>query len=146
MADQNNDKTNLNSQPQNVRDQVALLSFIEDLIKEKNNPTIKPEQLPNIKAALLIELNDMINTRMVTLLPEASQRQLDALLERKVSDEELDKFFSEKIPNLSAEIASVLLDFRAAYLTPLAPPTEEKKPSEELLMPSPAPVSQNTPN
>lgn len=119
MADQNQNKTGLTNQPQSVRDQVALLSFIDDLIKEKKDPSITPEQLPNIKVALLTELNEMINTRMVTLLPEVSQRLLDALLERKASDEEIDKFFSEKISNLSAEIASVLVDFRGAYLTPI---------------------------
>jgi len=135
MADQNNNKTNLNSQPQSVRDQVALLSFIDDLIKEKNDPSIKPEQLPQVKAALLTELNEMINTRMVTLLPEVSQRQLDAILERKASNEELDKFFSEKIPNLTAELASVLIDFRTAYLLPLS---SAKK--EDLPPPPPAPV------
>lgn len=139
MTDQNNGTTNLTSQPQGVRDQVAFLSFIDDLIKEKNDPSIKPDQLPNIKAALLTELNEMINTRMVILLPEVSQRLLDAMLERKVSDKELDKFFSEKIPNLSAEIASVLLDFRAAYLTPLTPTTAAAK--DESLMPSPAPAA-----
>jgi len=143
MVDQNNDKGNLTDQPQNVRDQVALLSFVENLIKEKNDSSIKPEQLPQVKAALLMELNEMINTRMVTLLPEVSQRQLDAMFERKASDEELDKFFVEKIPNLSAEIASVLLDFRGAYLTPLTPQTEEKKSTDELLTPAPAPISQN---
>ncbi len=139
MADQNQNKTGLTNQTQGVRDQVALLSFIDDLIKEKNDPSIKPDQLQNIKAALLTELNEMINTRMVTLLPEVSQRQLDAMLERKATDEELDKFFSEKIPNLSAEIASVLLDFRGAYLTPLTPTTAAAK--DESLMPSPAPVT-----
>jgi len=143
MTDQNNGKTNLTSQPQGVRDQVALLSFIDDLIKEKNDSSITPEQLPQVKAALLTELNEMINTRMVTLLPEVSQRQLDAMFERKATDEELDKFFSEKIPNLSAEIASVLIDFRGAYLTPLTPQTEEKKATDEFLMPSPAPITQN---
>jgi len=141
MADQDNSKTNLASQPQGVRDQVALLSFIDNLIKEKNDQSITPEQLPQVKAALLTELNEMINTRMVTLLPEVSQRLLDAMLERKASDQELDKFFSEKIPNLSAEIASVLIDFRAAYLTPIASPTPAVK--DEPLMPSPAPITQN---
>jgi hemoglobin-like flavoprotein len=57
--------TDLNNQPQSIRDQVALLSFIEDILKEKNDSTIKPEALPQVKAALLKELNYMINTHMV---------------------------------------------------------------------------------
>ncbi|MFA6532411.1 MAG: hypothetical protein WCT22_00260 [Patescibacteria group bacterium] len=135
MTDQNTDKNNLNNQPQSIRDQVALLSFIEDLLKEKNDSTIKPEALPQVKAALLKELNDMINTHMVAILPEADQRELNILLKNKVAVEEIDKFFEEKIPNLAAELASVLIDFRTAYLLPL-PPTKK----EDLTPPPPAPV------
>ena len=127
--------TDLNNQPQSIRDQVALLSFIEELLKEKNDSTIKPEALPQVKVALLKELNDMINTHMVAILSEADQRELNILLKNKASVEELDKFFEQKIPNLTAELASVLIDFRTAYLLPL--PGEKK---EDLPPPPPAPV------
>lgn len=120
MVDQNQDKKNLNNQPQGIRDQVALLSFIEDLIKEKNDPSIKSEALPQVKAALLKELNDTINTHMVAILSDMDQKELDILLKNNCSDEELDNFFVKKIPNLTAELASVLLDFRTAYLLPLS--------------------------
>lgn len=119
MVDQNQDKKDLNNQPQGIRDQVALLSFIEDLLKEKNDSTIKVEALPQVKAALLKELNDTINTHMVAILSDMDQKELDILLKNNCSDEELDNFFVKKIPNLTAELASVLLDFRTAYLLPL---------------------------
>ncbi|PIQ71991.1 hypothetical protein COV87_00295 [Candidatus Roizmanbacteria bacterium CG11_big_fil_rev_8_21_14_0_20_37_16] len=134
MADHNQDKNIFKNQPQNIRDQVALLSFIENLIKEKNDP-IKPEALPQVKVAMLNELNEMINTRMVRLLDAPDQRELDILLKNKVSDEELDKFFENKIPNLTVELASVLIDFRVAYLLPL--PSDKKS---ETPPPPPAPV------
>ena len=134
MADHNQDKNIFKNQPQNIRDQVALLSFIENLIKEKNDP-IKPDALPQVKVAMLNELNEMINTRMVRLLDAPDQRELDILLKNKVSDEELDKFFENKIPNLTVELASVLIDFRVAYLLPL--PSDKK---EDLTPPPPAPV------
>lgn|SRR3989344_950373 len=130
MTDQNQP---LNNQPQGVRDQVALLSFINDLIKEKNDPAIKSEALPQVKTALLNELNQMITTHTVAILSETDQRELDILLKNKTADEELDKFFLEKIPNLKAELASVLLDFRAAYLYKPEKPVETS-------MPIPAPV------
>jgi len=87
----------LNNQPQGVRDQVALLAFIDDLIKEKNDPAIKSEALPQVKTALLNELNQMITTHTVAILSETDQRELDILLKNKTADEELDKFFLEKI-------------------------------------------------
>jgi len=134
MADQNQDKNLLKDQPQSIRDQVALLSFVENLIKEKNDP-IKPDALPQVKVAMLNELNEMINTRMVRLLDAPDQRELDILLKNKVSDEELDKFFEKKIHNLTVELESVLIDFRVAYLLPL--PSDKK---EDLTPPPPAPV------
>jgi len=133
MADQNQDKNLLKNQSQSIRDQVALLSFVENLIKEKNDP-IKPDALPQVKVAMLNELNEMINTRMVRLLDAPDQRELDILLKNKVSDEELDKFFENKIPNLTVELASVLIDFRVAYLLPL--PSDKK----EDLTPPPLPL------
>lgn len=130
MTDQNQDNTLLKNQPQSIRDQVALLSFVEGLIKEKNDPTITPESLPQVKVALLNELNQMINTHMVAILPDYDQRELDILLKNKVSDEELDKFFEKKIPKLTSELASVLIDFRTAYLSPIP----------QVTTPPPAPV------
>jgi hypothetical protein len=132
MADQNQDKNLLKNQPQSIRDQVALLSFVENLIKEKNDP-IKPDALPQVKVALLNELNEMINTRMVRLLDDHDQRELDILLKNNVPDEELDKFFEKKIPNLTVELASVLIDFRVAYLLPIDKITTPQ-------IPPPAPV------
>ncbi|OGK17451.1 hypothetical protein A2774_00265 [Candidatus Roizmanbacteria bacterium RIFCSPHIGHO2_01_FULL_39_12c] len=124
MTDQN--KSSLQQQPKSVRDQVALLGFLDNLIKEKNDPSLTPEKLPQVKAALLQELNEMINSHMVKLLSEDAQRRLDAIFDRNASDEEIDDFFINNIPILSAEIASVLLDFRAAYLYPLQTPTQQK--------------------
>jgi len=137
MTDQN--QSSLQQQPKSIRDQVALLSFLDNLIKEKNDPLIKPEQLQQVKAALLQELNEMINIQMVKSLSEADQRQLDAMFDRKANDEEIDDFFVKKIPNLSAEIASVLLDFRAAYLTPLNAPSGQTQQQNQNLPPSPSP-------
>jgi len=142
MTDQN--QSSLQQQPKSIRDQVALLSFLDNLIKEKNDPLIKPEQLQQVKAALLQELNEMINIQMVKSLSEADQRQLDAMFDRKANDEEIDDFFVKKIPNLSAEIASVLLDFRAAYLTPLNAPSGQTQQQNQNLPPSPS-VAQNPP-
>src|SRR3989338_5008431 len=140
MTDQN--QSSLQQQPKSIRDQVALLSFLDNLIKEKNDPLIKPEQLQQVKAALLQELNEMINIQMVKSLSEADQRQLDAMFDIKANDEEIDDFFVKKIPNLSAEIASVLLDFRAAYLTPLNAPSGQTQQQNQNLPPSQS-VAQN---
>jgi len=103
-----------------LRDQVALLSFVEDLIKERKDPNINEKNIANVRALLLKEVNEAINTHLVSLLTERDQIELDVLLEKKMTNEQLDDFFRKKIPNLEVEIASALLNFRAAYLYPLA--------------------------
>jgi hypothetical protein len=112
-----------------LRDQVALLSFVEDLIKERKDPNINEKNIANVRALLLKEVNEAINTHLISLLTEKDQIELDVLLEKKMTNEELDDFFHKKIPNLEVEIASALLNFRAAYLYPLASQTSAEKPA-----------------
>ncbi len=118
-------------------DQVALLSFIDGMIKDKKDPQITEKNIDQTKAVLLKLINEDINRRLVGLLPEEARAELDKLLDKKASDEELNNFFLAKIPNLEAEVAAVLLDFKNSYLYPLA-----QKPEESIQKPpdlSPAP-------
>lgn len=109
-----------------LRDQVALLSFVDDLIRERKDPNINEKNIANVRALLLKEVNEAVNTHLVSLLTERDQIELDVLLERKMTNEQLDDFFRKKIPNLEVEIASALLNFRAAYLYPLTQTSAEK--------------------
>ena len=104
---------------QALEDQVELLSFVHDIIREKNDPTIKPENVQDITLMLLGQLNESINTHLIMLLPEKDQLALDKLMDQDATNYELDQFMERKIPNMKAEIASVLLDFRAVYLYPV---------------------------
>lgn len=104
---------------QAVKNQIALLSFVDDLIKARTDQKYAEKDLPNIKTLLLKEVNDAINTHLVSLLTEKDQLELDKFLDQNPTDDQLDDFFRKKIPNLEVEIASVLLNFRAAYLYPL---------------------------
>lgn len=133
MTDQNA------NQPKNdraARDQVALVSFIDDLIKERKDPNIKPENLAQVKELLLKEVNDAINRHLVSLLADKDKLELDTLLDKNPTTEDLDQFFSSKITNLEAEIASALLSFRSAYLFPVT----QTKSSNKLETPPPAPA------
>ncbi len=115
----NDQNKNQKDSLQGVRDQVALLSFIENLIKEKNDPQINEKNIDQVKMVLLRQLNEMIDTHLISMLDEGSQRELDQLLDKNIPNKELEDFFKSKIPNLDVEIANVLLNFRAAYLYPL---------------------------
>lgn len=136
MADQSTNPTPPSNKA--IKDQVALLSFVEDIIEERKDPNIKPENLPKVKELLLKEVNDSINRHLISLLPDKEQVELDELLDKNVSDEEIDAYFAKKIPNLEAEIASVLLNFRAAYLYPLK--AQEAQTQEQSQSPPPDPM------
>lgn len=101
---------------QAMKDQAALMSFIEGLIKDKKDPNITQQSMPQVKAMLLTQLNEAINTHLVNMLSEKDQIELDDLLNKNPSDDELNAFFKSRIPNLEPEIASAMLNFRAAYL------------------------------
>jgi len=68
---------------------------------------------------LLRELNAVINRHLITLLPEKEIGALDEPMDQDATDYALDQFTVRNIPNLEVEIASVLLNFRAAYLYPV---------------------------
>lgn len=118
-----------------LKDQIALLSFIEDMLKEANDTSIKPEALPAIKETLLTKLNEDINTHMINLLSEAGQKELDALLDKNATDDEISNFFYAKIPNFETEMAAVMLSFKGAYL--YKPAENASLSTEEEIMPAP---------
>ncbi len=99
-----------------VVDQKALLVFIDDLIKAKNDPSITEKELPEVRKLLLNEVNLAINSHLVNLLPKKAQLELDKLLDENPSDEQLNVFFIRNVSNLEIEVAAALLNFRAAYL------------------------------
>ncbi len=120
-----------------MMDQAALASFIDKLIDERQDPNITEATHPQIKAMLLSELNQAINTHLINRLSEKDQLALEDLLNTNPSDDDLNKFFMDTIPNLEVEIASALLNFRTAYLTPIGGKASEIPPP-----PPPAPVNE----
>lgn len=95
---------------------IALLSFIDDILAERTDLHLTDEELPKVKAALLKEVNEAINTHLISILPEKLQHELSVFLDRSPTDEEVSNFFSRHIPNVQQEIATALINFRAAYL------------------------------
>lgn len=146
MTDQNTDQPVVPSE-KTVKDQIALLSFVDEIIKERKDPTTTQENLQKVREILLKQVNDAINRQLIGLLTDKDQIELDDLLEKNVKDEEIDSFFAKKIPNLESEIASILLNFRAAFLYPvrdrLQQEAQQKSNSQNMQPPpppDPAPV------
>lgn len=149
MTDQNQKPNQPNIR--DLKDQAALLSFVDELIRERKDPNINDKNREQMRAFLLQQVNEAINTHLITLLSEEDQKELDILLDKNVSNQELDEFFKRKIPNLTVEIATALINFRAAYLYPVVKKeleNEKNSNQQDQLsnncsqdLPPPAPVS-----
>lgn len=133
-----NDQHNNKSDKKAMMDEVALSAFVDKLIDERKDPNITQATRPQVKAMLLAEVNEAINTHMVNCLSEKDQLALDDLLNTNPTDEDLNKFFMETVSNVEVEIASALLNFHAAYVTPLG----KAAPAAPSPL-SPAPVNKN---
>lgn len=137
MDDNNTNPT----QDQGISDQAALLAYVEQMIKDSGDPA---QDTQENKQELLKAVNDEINRHLVDLLSEADQEELNTLLDREASDEELNNFFSSKVPNIDEEIAAVLLNFRAMYLNPVSGEDTEQEITEPTAL-DPAPT-EDTPS
>jgi hypothetical protein len=121
-----------NNIPQGARDQAALAAFVEQMITDKKDPAVNGENMSRLSEVLLGELNDQINTHLINLLPEDKQKELEGLLDKEANDMAIDGFFEKNIVNLEAEIAAVLLNFRAGYL---AVPVKNTEPPKNIELP-----------
>ncbi len=67
---------------------------------------------------LLKELDTFVLLRICAALPPSELTQLNALIERGVTEEELQVITTGSIPNLQAFAHGILMDFRAQYVKP----------------------------
>lgn len=124
-----------------MQDQMAIRTFVDKLIEERKDPEVTPERAPVIHAMLIKKVNEAINEHFVSLLNDEDVLELDKLLDAKIPDNELNDFFRKKIPNVSVEIATALLNFRAAYLYPVW-----KKQQEEIAAKKPVMAPEEAPD
>jgi|GEM_PF-1455259 len=123
-SNQNNDKNK-------VLDYLALQSFVDELIA-KRKPDIPSGELPKYKESLMLQVLEAVNSRLVGLLSESKQAELEKLLDESVEQPKLYAFFEQNIPNLVAEITLSMAEFREGYLIDLStlpdlPPMPIKK-------------------
>jgi len=143
-----------------IQDQMAMDTFVNNLIDERKDSEITPATRPALYKLLMTKVNEAINEHFVSLLNDEEVKELDKLLTEHIPDKQLNDFFRSKIDNISVEIATALLNFREAYLYPMwkkqqedaakaageeqqnAEPKQQKEEQlEELDALSPAPVA-----
>lgn len=94
--------------------------FLDDMLKDMHGADVPADELAEMKKELLPKLNEYITLRVMTELAKKSQETLKEfqtwVTEKKPSQEEIQMYVSDKIPDGTAFLTQVLLDFRNTYI------------------------------
>ncbi len=98
--------------------ELNLESFVDRLYEEKNFPqNLEAEVVKQIKDDLLEQVEDRINALIINNLSEENLEEFNQKIDQEVSDQEMQKFFNENIPDLAQLIAAELIVFKQTYLS-----------------------------
>jgi hypothetical protein len=94
-----------------------LKMFVDRLVEEKKYPTnLEQGVIDQIKADLMKRVEERLDMVIINNLPESKLVEFNELMDKNVSEEEMQKFCADNIPNLTQLIASELLVFRQTYV------------------------------
>lgn len=94
----------------------SLNLFVDRLIEEKGLTYLEPKILEQVRSDLKERLEDIINAKIIELLPPEKLEEFDKLLYSNVSDEIVRQFCRDNIPDSEEALARLFLDFRETYL------------------------------
>ncbi len=95
-----------------LQDEIAIERFIDDLVKAREDLWVKSENRELFKKALKDQLNDEINNHFINLLTKSDQQLLNQLLDKGISNQELNLFFEQRIDNRIAHLTTVFQKFK----------------------------------
>jgi len=95
-----------------LQDEIAIEKFIDDLVKAREDLWVKTENRELFKKALKDQLNDEINNHFINLLTKSDQQLLNQLLDKEISNQELNLFFEQRIDNRVAHLTTVFQKFK----------------------------------
>lgn len=102
---------------QNKKENIDLQAFVDKLYSEKKYPTdLEKDVVDQIKADLLSSVEDRINAVIINNLTESKLEEFSTMIDGDISDEEVQKFCKENIPDLEERIAAELIIFQQEYL------------------------------
>ncbi len=108
---------NTNGQPsQAVKDKIALYDFVSELLPLRPELNLTAEEKPLVIEQLVKELDYTINAHLMDLLSDQAVEEFNTLLDSNPTDEQVDAFLANHIPNLSTEIAAAMLEFKTIFL------------------------------
>lgn len=110
--------------------QTAIGKFIDTLIEEKGFTAISEEVRNEIKKDLTIRLDDFIAARVISALTDTDVATFEEMLKAQKSNEDVQKFVADHIPDFINFLTNVLIEFRGVYLGIIESPkiVEEETP------------------
>ncbi len=95
-----------------------LQMFVDRLVEEKKYPAnLEKEVVDQIKKDLLSQVEDVVNMVIISNLSEEKLGEFNELLDKDISDADMQKFCSDSIPGLAQLIATELIVFKQTYLS-----------------------------
>lgn len=95
-----------------------LVMFVDRLVEEKKFPEgLEKEVVDQIKADLLSRVEDRMNAVIINNLSPEKLEEFNKLMDNNISDEDMQKFCGDNIPDLPQLIASELIVFKQKYLS-----------------------------
>jgi hypothetical protein len=89
--------------------------FIDRLLDEKGLTNLEPTVLQQLKIDLKKRVEDRINISILNNLPKDKVKIFEELLD-KATDNEIQDYIQQNIPNLEQVLAGELMQFRRVYL------------------------------
>jgi len=89
--------------------------FVDKLIEDKGFNEQDPDIIAQMKSDLLDRVENRINAMIISKLNPEKLPDFEKVLENG-SEEEIQKFVKENIPDIEEKVAKELLDFKNIYL------------------------------
>ena len=103
-------------QKERFSSQRVLTTYVDDMITAKMGSDIDQRKREELRRELLEQLEDMIQRGVVEALSDAKLMELDQLLERDASDEEVERFFETSGVDYQEMALEKAKQFRDQYL------------------------------
>lgn len=97
--------------PENKPTKAKIINvFVDKMMSDKgvNDETLKEQ--------LKAKLDEQIEQAMIRALPDEKLVELEAMLDRDASDDEIEKFFDESGVDFQVAVEDTMAAFRAAFL------------------------------
>lgn len=94
----------------------ALNVFAQNLLVEKGAYKLDADTVAAMKKEILERLDILVNKVSLSALSDEQLKEFNTLLDKQATTEELQKYISDRVPDLQDRLTEALYRFRLVYL------------------------------